>query len=132
MVSLGDVWEARLRWLKLSNPVFELFKNKCRNRSLFYRFWEPKCSPNPSPNHQKSIHKTIQKPYPEKQHKLTETNPAKPCKSSWRAGVVLFFTRPLFPKSYENNQKHMPKQFPKSLNINKKGIQKSNQKTHQK
>ena len=32
MVSLGEAWEAKLRWIKRCNPVFKLFQNQARNR----------------------------------------------------------------------------------------------------
>ena len=67
MVSLGDVWEAKLPSLKLRNPLFEPFQKQYRNRSCFLWILDAKLVP-------KSIQKSSKihsQSHPETKHQKT-------------------------------------------------------------
>ena len=64
MVSLGEVWEAKLRFPKPSNPIFELFKSDLKSDFDFKTIFDPKNAPKTSQNDSKMDSNMVQKSVP--------------------------------------------------------------------
>ena len=129
MVSLGDVWEARLRPVKRCNPIFEPFKNQSRNRSCFLLILEAKMLPKSIPK----SYKTHPQSHPETKHQKTTKNIEKLTKPNLE-NQALVYTRRLFSlfhrlqKYRKKLTKILSKMIPKSIKNQKKNDLKINKK----